>query len=368
MRYDVIIIGGGLSGLTAGIVLAKAGKQVAIVSTGQNSLHFNSGSFDLLGYDSEGNIIESPLEELEKLKENHPYSKIGIENIATLTEKAQALLTEAGIKTVGNAQRNHLRLTPVGMLKPTWITLEEYAIAENGNHYPWKEVDLVNIRGFLDFPTTFLAAGLRKAGVTCHLHSVGTVRTDNARKSPTEMRATNIAKLLCTDESIHELTTQLNNIYTKGEAILLPAVFGFNERETLSKLQSLSLKPLKVVATLPPSVAGVRTTIQLRKLFTHYGGTFLVGDSVISGQIENGTLVSVQTEKLQDEMLYASHFILSTGSFISHGLSSDYNRVFEPIFNLDVDAPMHRADWTEEYIFDAQPYMEFGVKTDNSFH
>ena len=48
MKFDVIIIGGGLSGLTAGIALAEAGKEVALVSAGQNSLHFGSGSFDLL--------------------------------------------------------------------------------------------------------------------------------------------------------------------------------------------------------------------------------------------------------------------------------------------------------------------------------
>ena len=49
MKYDIIIIGGGLSGLTAGITLAQAGRRVCIVSAGQSSLHFHSGSFDLLG-------------------------------------------------------------------------------------------------------------------------------------------------------------------------------------------------------------------------------------------------------------------------------------------------------------------------------
>ena len=57
MRYDTIIIGGGLSGLTAGITLASAGKRVCIVSAGQSSLHFNSGSFDLLVYDNNGNVV-----------------------------------------------------------------------------------------------------------------------------------------------------------------------------------------------------------------------------------------------------------------------------------------------------------------------
>ena len=71
---------------------------------------------------------------------------------------------------------------------------------------------------------------------------------------------------------------------------------------------------------------------------------------------------------MQDEDFEAEYFILSSGSFLSHGLSSNYRRIYEPVFNLDVDAALYRADWSKEYIFDSQPYMEFGVKTDAQFH
>lgn len=62
MKYDTIIIGGGLSGLACGISLASKGQKVMIAAAGQSSLHFNSGSFDLLGYDEQGNVIDNPLE------------------------------------------------------------------------------------------------------------------------------------------------------------------------------------------------------------------------------------------------------------------------------------------------------------------
>ena len=124
MKFDTIVIGGGLSGLTAANVLAARGQRVAIVTNGQSTLHFGTGSFDLLGYDTEGKVIENPLEAIKALNAEHPYAKLGAEEVASLAKEVQSLLESCGIHTTGNAEKNHYRITPMGTLKPTWLSID----------------------------------------------------------------------------------------------------------------------------------------------------------------------------------------------------------------------------------------------------
>lgn len=366
MKFDTIIIGGGLSGLTAGIKLTKAGQKVAIIAAGQSTLHFHSGSFDLLGSDAEGNDIVNPIEAIGNLDSAHPYAKVN--NIAQLVDEAKALLQEAGINTKGEATKNHYRVTPMGVTKPAWLTIDDYFTTDTASALPYKKVMLVNIAGFLDFPVEFISAGLEKLGAEVSVKALQVPALQERRMSPSEMRSANIAKIITSEETLSIMASKINAASNDAEVILLPAIFGLNDDTTIAALRQKLNKPMHVIATLPPSVPGVRVQTKLRNYFTSLGGTFMLGNTVTSGTIADNKVAAIDTTALPDEKLTADNYILATGSFESHGIVANYEKVYEPVFELDTDYIAERPEWTKHNVFDAQPYMNFGVKTDAQFN
>ena len=360
MKFDSIIIGGGLSGLVAGISLQSQGRRTLIVSAGQSALHFFSGSFELYNTD------RSYQEALKGLDESHPYSKMGIERVLELASGVPAFFSQAGIKLLGSADCNHFRLTPMGVRKPAWLTLDGYVKIPSDGKFPYKNVTIANLEGFLDFHTEFIAAGLAEQGVNARICSVSLPELDYLRTNPTEMRSTNIARAVKGDV-LGALAQKLSAAASGTEAILMPAVLGLESPQNAESLKARCDLPVEFVATLPPSVPGIRTQLMLRSYYQKIGGTYMLGDTVEEGLFEDDILKGIRTVNHADTVFEADSFVLASGSFFSRGVMASQEGVYEPIFGLDVDAPSDRGQWYQEKMFEAQPYMKFGVHTDKDF-
>ncbi len=367
MRMDTVIMGGGLSGLTCGIALAKRGQRVTIVASGQSTLMFNGGSMELLG-SIDGNDVTAPLEAIATLPQQHPYAKIGTERIATLANEAKQLLADAGIEMDGSADANHWRITPMGVAKPAWLTLSENVRIDDLAKLPAQHIALMCIRGFFDQPNGMLAQGLRDLGFDVKMVEFTTDDITALRRSPSEMRATSLAKHLVSNNALRRVADQINTLAADVELVLLPSVFGRSDDNDFKMLQTMCDKPLRLVATLPPAVAGSRMQTMLRHYFQMLGGNYLSGDTANGGEFEGDRLLNVTTAKLSGMPLKASNFVLATGSFVSRGLAANYERVFEPVLNLDVDADDDRERWTRFGVLEAQAYSRFGVATDANLH
>lgn len=358
MKYETIIIGGGLSGLLSGISLAEQGRKVAVISAGQSALHFSSGSFELFN-------AENPMEGIASLPENHPYRKIGLESVGRYADLAVEIFARAGVKLSGDKNRNHYRITPIGMIKSAWLTIDDYATFDNPENLPWRHVALVNFDGYIDFYPKFLESGFAKRGVDCNNLTVTLKEFERLRESTTEMRATNIARIM-TGDLLEKIAQELNSRIGEAEALFMPAVFGLFNDDAVVALRSLVRVPVYFIPTMPASVPGVRAQLQLKNYFQRLGGVYLLGDNVTSGVLDGGRLKSISTVNHGKEELAADNFILATGSFFSHGLIASQNRIYEPIFNLDVVADAHRSEWYDKDLYAHQPYMGYGVSTDNS--
>ena len=328
MRFDTVIIGGGLAGLTAGIALQREGKSTAIISTGQNALHFFSGSF------------ESVVEKNERMIDF--FAKAGI-----------PLHYAPGV-----------RLMPLGSFRPSALCLEDtdiFPTAKVGS-----KVLIVNFMGYHDFFSTFLAEGLEKEGMQCRIRLLDLPELEPLQRSPGGMRSVQMARIL---DPIWEKFVQEVRLLIKDEDIVvIPQVFGLKDPSTPALIrEDLPVRAI-FAGTLPPSVPGIRTQQLLGRNYERLGGTYLKGDHALRALTKDNRIIGVSTKNLDRHYLKADTFILASGSYFSKGLRSNPFEITEPVFDLDVNYSPERSDWYNPKFAADQPYMHYGVKTDENLH
>ncbi len=369
MKFDTIIIGGGLSGLVCGIKLQKAGQKCAIISAGQSAMHFSSGTFDLLGRMPEGTLVEKPLEAIENLNGNHPYRVLGAKTVGRYADAAPAFFRDCGIKVSGSALENSWRITPTGERRPAWLTLSDFTSLKSKDEKIGKKALIVNILGYLDFNTKFLADSFEKQGTACRIVSLQLEEMERLRKNPSEMRSTNIARVMDRDGIWEKAARQVREMIKDEDVVVLPAVFGLKDGAVVDMMRVIIGVKTVFIATMPPSVPGIRTQMTLKAEFEKAGGRFFLGDSVTEAEFgEDGLVKSIKTANFGDINVYADKFVLATGSFFSKGLIATPDKVYEPIFGIDLFYEENRADWFERDFRKKQNYISFGAVVDSNMN
>ena len=370
MRFDTIIIGGGLAGLVCGLRLQEAGQKCAIVSAGQNAMHFFSGGFGLLAKLPDGTVVDAPLAAIPSLDATHPYAKIGAEKIEKYAEETKRLFRTLGINVEGTAEQNRYVISASGALKPAWLTIDDIASVSAKDEKIADNALIVNIDGFLDFNTSFIAESFEKRGTACKITAVTTDEIRKLRRNPSEMRASNIARIMDNAAARTTLVNAVKAELAKGkfDAVVLPAVFGLKNHETVQAVrEELGIKTL-FIGTLPPSVPGIRSQMQMKRAFEAKGGTFLMGDEAVASEIKDGKVTSIKTTNLGDIELTADNYVLASGSYFGHGIIAEIDKVTEPVFGADVIFDNDRGNWYDKNFFGKQNFIGFGVATDDKFN
>jgi glycerol-3-phosphate dehydrogenase subunit B len=186
---------------------------------------------------------------------------------------------------------------------------------------------------------------------------------ERLRKNPSEMRATNIARVMDRDGIWEKAAEQIRTLLKDEDIVVLPAVFGLKDGSVVEKLREAIGVKTKFIATMPPSVPGIRTQMIMKAEFEKAGGRFFLGDTVIeSASDENGNIKNVSTVKFNDIRLEADNFVLATGSFFSKGLIATPDKVYEPVFGIDLRYSQGRENWFNTNFWKKQNYISFGAK------
>ena len=386
MRFDVILIGGGLSSLVCGIRLQKEGKKCLIVSAGQNALHFSSGAFGLLGRLPDGTEVREPLSAIDSLPAGHPYAKIGASKVSEYAAAVPEFFSGCGVglhsaasvaepveapepSLVRQAHQpvNGYRITALGTLKPAWLAMDEVTLLSSKDEKVGDKALIVNFSGFLDFNTRFIAEGLEKRGTACRIESVKLEEVENLRRNPAEMRSVNIARVMSREENWKQFARKVKDMLDGEDVVVLPEVFGFENPVIMQWIGEMIPAKVVFIGTTPPSVPGIRTQRALKKAVEAAGGTFLQGDEAADPQFDGNRVVSLRTANLGEIRIEADDFVLASGNLFGKGLVASPDKVSEPVFGLDVDYPHERNEWYDENFFAKQNYTGFGVRTDSKF-
>ena len=368
MRYDAVIIGGGLSAMVCGIALQSRGLRTAMVSAGQSALHFSSGSFSLLNILPNAHSVDRPLEVLDALSPSHPYSKIGSQKVREYALATPSFFAECGSRLYGDPEQNSWRHCATGQRKRAWLALEDTLLMPSEEYNIGRKALIIGIYGYLDFYSSLVADKLSSYGTECRCEQIRPAALESLLSSPSEMRSVNIARRLADRNVLKQLCDSVKGLIKDEDVVILPQVFGLENVDDLQFIKDEVGREVVFIGTMIPSVPGLRLQMQLRRRYEQTGGMLLAGDSVTGGEFSEGTLASVNTSNLGDYALRADAFVLASGSFFGRGLHSDHDGVYESIFALDVDYEHDRGLWCRRNFYSSQPYMSFGVATDSQLH
>jgi glycerol-3-phosphate dehydrogenase subunit B len=329
-EYDVVIIGAGVAGLTAGAFLAGQNLKVAIVTKGEPTACLSTGAIDVCSHD------DNPLLGIKKLPPEHPFHLIDENTIRDSLNNFQTAMREMGMPYTGSAEKNRLILSALGTFKTSCLTPSTMEAAPQNAE---ESIHIITFKGLKDFYPGYIISRRKNARFS----------TYDAGVSSTMGIASHFEERVFLEKFLLWLEKQ--NVYQ--DKIAFPAVLGLESAtDIVNTIAILTGKPVFEIPTIPPSMPGRRLFNALKEHFRNKGGD-IYWDWPVAGIEKTGSLIEAVTTPSEGRpnSLNGKAFILAAGSFVSGGLTATRKGITENIFNLPVHVPGSRETWFDDDYF-----------------
>ncbi len=351
---NIVVIGGGLTGLYAAIIAADQGARVTTIMKGRGGLFLSHGCIDVLDR-------SSPSRALSLLPEDHPYKLAGKANLKDAISRFRDLMKCAGYPYSGKFSKSMSLLTAMGTIKRT-------SFAPTGISRGDLNSDLSTVLGrfigFRDYFPFMIQKQARKSSTKISkVIDLPLLEPLNRR----DAYSTDYAQLFEDSRWREEIIRMWRPLLLGVKRLGLPAVLGFqNHCEILEELEDSLGIDIFEIPSLPPSVPGLRIERILTQHAQALGVKIIEGAGVVGrvdgrsrGKRVSGVVLHSAGRPIQ---LDADIVLLATGGILSGGLVAQQNhRLRETVFDLPVHHPPYRSEWVGLSLFHRQAYAVAGI-------
>lgn len=347
IEYDVIVIGAGVAGLTAGARLSAQGLKVALVTTGEPTACLSTGCVDVCAASAD------PLPAIAGLPDEHPFHLVSTTEIRQALDDFQQVMTEMDMPYTGSLETNRRILSAIGTFKTTCLAPVTMQASPQSDD---ETIHIVTFAGLKDFYPGYIISRLKNASFSTYDAAVSTTM--------------GIAANFEDDGFLEAFLLWLEKQHIREDKIAFPAVLGLESAAAvLKKLEYHLERPVFEIPTIPPSMPGRRLFNALKDHFRRQGGVIYWGWPVV-GMEKGGRKIEAVIAESQGRpvSLNARAFILATGSFVGGGLHAERNTIMEKVFHLPVFVPGERETWFDQDYFSMNHGIgRAGVVIDSSF-
>jgi len=346
IEYDVVIIGAGVAGLTAGALLAERGFKVALVTKGEPTACLSTGCVDVCSGD------DNPLSGIKNLPPEHPFHLVPEKTISESLNYFRMAMMDMNVPYSGWAEKNRSVLSALGTFKTSCLVPSTMKAAPQDNK---DSIHIITFKGLKDFYPGYIVS--RRKNTKFSVFDAGVYSTMS------------IASRFEEKEFFEKFITWLEKLNIDEDRIAFPAVLGLESAsEIVANIAILMGKPVFEIPTIPPSMPGRRLFNALKGYFRKKDGTTYWAWPV-AGIEKSGKVIEAVTTPSEGRpnSINAKAFILSTGSFVGGGLTATRESIIENVFNIPVHIPGPRETWFDNDYFSLNHGIgRVGIITDSS--